>query len=35
VSDVGGMIAIAGMTLMLVASAIYNTLKLYRAETLQ
>jgi archaetidylinositol phosphate synthase len=35
VFDVGGMIAIAGMTLMLVASAIYNTLKLYRAETLQ
>jgi archaetidylinositol phosphate synthase len=33
--DVGGIIAIAGMTLMLVASAISNTVKLYRAETLR
>ncbi len=33
--DVGGIIAIAGMSLMLVASAICNTVKLYRAETLR
>jgi archaetidylinositol phosphate synthase len=32
--DVGGVIAIAGMALMLVVSTIFNTLKLYRAETL-
>jgi archaetidylinositol phosphate synthase len=31
--DVGGIIAIAGMTLMLVVSTIFNTVKLYRAET--
>jgi hypothetical protein len=30
--DVGGVIAIAGMALMLVASTIFNTVKLYRAE---
>jgi archaetidylinositol phosphate synthase len=34
VFDVGGIIAIAGMTLMLVVSTIFNTVKLYRAETL-
>ena len=33
--DVGGIIAIAGMALMLMASAICNTVKLYRAETLR
>ncbi len=33
--DVGGILAIAGMSLMLVASTIYNTAKLYRAETLR
>ncbi len=33
--DVGGLIAIAGMAGMLVASAIFNTVKLYRAETLR
>lgn len=32
--DVGGIIAIAGMALMLVVSTIFNTVKLYRAETL-
>jgi archaetidylinositol phosphate synthase len=31
--DVGGIIAIAGMTLMLLISTIFNTLKLYHAET--
>ena len=31
--DVGGMIAIAGMAIMLIASAILNTAELYRAET--
>jgi archaetidylinositol phosphate synthase len=31
--DVGGIIAIAGMTLMLLVSTVFNTLKLYRAET--
>ena len=35
VFDVGGIIAIAGMTLMLVASTIFNTIKLYRQETLR
>jgi archaetidylinositol phosphate synthase len=35
VFDVGGVIAIAGMLLMFVASVISNTLKLYRAEPLQ
>lgn len=35
VFDVGGVIAIAGMALMLVGSAISNTVKLYRAETLR
>jgi phosphatidylglycerophosphate synthase len=33
--DVGGIIAIAGMALMLVVAAIINTIKLYRAETLR
>jgi archaetidylinositol phosphate synthase len=33
--DVGGIIAIAGMTLMLVVSTIFNTVNLYRAETLR
>jgi archaetidylinositol phosphate synthase len=32
--DVGGIIAIAGMALMLIVSTIFNTVKLYRAETL-
>ena len=32
--DIGGIIAIAGMVLMLVVSTIFNTVKLYRAETL-
>ena len=31
--DVGGVIAIAGMSLMLVVSTIFNTVKLYRSET--
>jgi archaetidylinositol phosphate synthase len=31
--DVGGIIAIAGMTLMLLVSTVINTLKLYHAET--
>lgn len=35
VFDVGGVAAIAGMTLMLVASTIFNTMKLYREETLR
>jgi hypothetical protein len=30
--DLGGIIAIAGMSLMLVVSTIFNTVKLYRAE---
>jgi hypothetical protein len=34
VFDVGGIVAIAGMSLMLVVSAILNTVKLYRAESL-
>jgi phosphatidylglycerophosphate synthase len=33
--DVGGIIAIAGMGLMLVVSTIINTVKLYRTETLK
>ncbi len=33
VFDVGGIIAIAGMTLMLLVSTIFNTAKLYRQET--
>jgi archaetidylinositol phosphate synthase len=33
--DVGGIIAIAGMATMLVISTVFNTLKLYRAETLR
>jgi archaetidylinositol phosphate synthase len=32
--DIGGIIAIAGMFAMLVISTVYNTAKLYRAETL-
>jgi phosphatidylglycerophosphate synthase len=32
--DVGGIIAIAGMSLMLVVSTIFNTVKLYRQEPL-
>jgi archaetidylinositol phosphate synthase len=32
VFDVGGIIAIAGMSLMLIVSTIFNTVKLYRAE---
>jgi phosphatidylglycerophosphate synthase len=32
--DVGGSVAIAGMSLMLIVSAILNTVKLYRAESL-
>jgi hypothetical protein len=35
VFDVGGVIAIAGMTAMLVVATISNTVKLYRAETLR
>jgi archaetidylinositol phosphate synthase len=35
VFDVAGVIAIAGMAGMLVASAVFNTVKLYRAETLR
>jgi archaetidylinositol phosphate synthase len=31
--DVGGIIAIAGISLMLVVSTVFNTVKLYRAET--
>jgi archaetidylinositol phosphate synthase len=34
VFDMGGIIAIAGMFAMLVISTVYNTAKLYRAETL-
>jgi phosphatidylglycerophosphate synthase len=34
VFDVGGVVAIAGMSLMLIVSAILNTVKLYRAESL-
>jgi hypothetical protein len=30
--DVGGIIAIAGMSLTLIVSTIFNTVKLYRAE---
>ena len=30
--DVGGIIAIAGMSLMLIVSTVFNTVKLYRAE---
>jgi phosphatidylglycerophosphate synthase len=33
--DAGGTLAIAGMSLMLVVSTIFNTVKLYRAETLR
>jgi archaetidylinositol phosphate synthase len=33
--DAGGIVAIAGMALMLVSSTVSNTLKLYRAETLR
>jgi phosphatidylglycerophosphate synthase len=33
--DVGGIIAIAGMSAILVISAAFNTIKLYRAETLR
>jgi archaetidylinositol phosphate synthase len=33
--DIGGIVAIAGMSLMLVVSTIFNTVKLYRAETLR
>jgi hypothetical protein len=33
--DVGGIVAIAGMALMLMVSTICNTIKLYRAETLR
>jgi archaetidylinositol phosphate synthase len=33
--DVGGIVAIAGMSLMLVVSTIFNTVKLYRAEPLR
>lgn len=35
VFDLGGIIAIAGMSVMLVAATIANTAKLYRAETLR
>jgi archaetidylinositol phosphate synthase len=35
VFDVGGLVAIAGMSLMLVISTVFNTVKLYRAETLR
>src|SRR5712692_4447775 len=35
VFDVGGIAAIAGMTLMLIVSTIGNTVKLYRAETMR
>jgi phosphatidylglycerophosphate synthase len=30
--DIGGIVAIAGMSLMLIVSTIFNTVKLYRAE---
>ena len=33
--DAGGIVAIAGMSVMLVISTIYNTVKLYRAEMLK
>jgi len=33
--DVGGIVAMAGMSLMLVVSTIFNTVKLYRAEPLR
>jgi archaetidylinositol phosphate synthase len=33
--DLGGVIAIAGMSLMLIVSTIFNTVKLYRAELLR
>jgi phosphatidylglycerophosphate synthase len=33
--DIGGIVAIAGMSLILVVSTIFNTVKLYRAETLR
>jgi archaetidylinositol phosphate synthase len=33
--DIGGIIAIAGMSLMLAVSTVFNTVKLYRAETLR
>lgn len=33
--DVGGIIAIAGMSLMLIVSTIFNTVKLFRAEPLR
>jgi phosphatidylglycerophosphate synthase len=33
--DVGGLVAIAGMATMLVVSTIFNTVKLYREETLR
>lgn len=35
VFDVGGIVAIAGMALMLIVSTIRNTMKLYRAETVR
>jgi archaetidylinositol phosphate synthase len=35
VFDVGGIVAIAGMALMLMVSTIRNTIKLYRAETVR
>jgi phosphatidylglycerophosphate synthase len=35
VFDVGGIVAIAGMALMLMVSTIRNTIKLYRAETMR
>jgi archaetidylinositol phosphate synthase len=35
VFDVGGIVAIAGMAVMLIVSVISNTLKLYRAQTVQ
>jgi archaetidylinositol phosphate synthase len=35
VFDVGGIVAIAGMALMLIVSTIGNTVKLYRAETVR
>jgi hypothetical protein len=31
--DVGGILAIAGISLMLVVSTVFNTVRLYRAET--
>jgi hypothetical protein len=34
VFDVGGIVAISGMSLMLIVSTILNTVKLYRAESL-